>query len=390
MSDHGPTHGPTEQQFDAIVIGLGGMGTAATCALSRRGKRVLALEQFDLGHELGSSGAGIRIYRFAQFLDPGYVPLMRHAHQHWARLERDAGEQLLFRTGGLDIGPPNGELITGSKAACTLHNLPHEVLRAADVRLRHPAWHVPDTVEAVFQPDAGFLSAERAIFAHARLALKNNACLQFREKVLHFNERSDHVTVQTSRGRYRADKLIITAGPWAADFAPTLATRIVPERQVVGWFAPKTSEHFSKSAFPVFIVEDETGITYGFPEHDRPGFKLGRHGHRNQATTADTVERVIDEADEAVLNRTVARYFPSAHDRALAMKTCLYTNTPDNHFVIDRMPDHNRTILAAGFSGHGYKFCAGIGEILADLAIEGQTQQDLSLFQAGRLRATNA
>lgn len=373
--------------YDTIVIGLGGMGSAALCALARRGQRVLGLEQFDLGHELGSSGAGIRIYRFAQFLDPAYVPLMRHAYHHWTRLERDADEQLLFRTGGLDIGPSNGEVVSGSKRACALHGLTHEVLSAKDVMRRFPTWSLEGAVEAVYQPDSGFLPADRALFAHLRVATRRGAEVHTREVVTAIKESRDHVVVETSRGRYEARQVILSAGPWAADWAKSIAPKIVPERQVVGWFAPRLPELFQRDRFPIFIVEDDTGNYYGFPEHDRPGMKLGRHGHRGEATTADGVRRDIDAEDEAVLTRFTRRYFGDRIGDAVALKTCLYTNTPDNHFVIDRLPGHEHTWLAAGFSGHGYKFCAGIGEILADLATGGATAQDVSLFRAARLMA---
>jgi sarcosine oxidase len=371
-------------RYDAIVIGLGGMGSAALCALARRGKRVLGLEQFDLGHEFGSSGAGIRIYRFAQFLHPAYVPLMRFAYEHWSRLERDADEQLLFRTGGLDIGAPSSEVVAGSKAACALHDLPHEVLRPKEVMRRFPAWQLSDDMEAVYQPDSGVLPADRAVLAHVRVALQFGAEAQFRERVTQISEARDYVTVTTSRGAYEAAQVILTAGPWAAEWATSLGAKVVPERQVVGWFAPRMNDLFQRGNFPVFITEDETGNHYGLPEHDRPGMKLGRHGHQNEATTAEGVRRDIDAADEAVLTRFTRRYFGERLGGALNLKTCMYTNTPDSHFVIDRLPDHGRTWLAAGFSGHGYKFCAGIGEILADLALDGATRQDVSLFKAGR------
>jgi sarcosine oxidase len=375
------------RKYDVIVIGLGGMGSAALCALARRGKRVLGIEQFDIGHDLGSSAAGIRIYRFAQFLHPAYVPLMHHAFEHWSRLERDAEEQVLFRTGGLDVGLPASEVVTGAKLACTQHGLTHEVLRAKDAMQRFPAWQMSDDMEAVFQPDAGLLAADRAIFAHVRVALRLGADVQVRERVTAITEARDHVTIQTSRGRYEAGQVILTAGPWAAEWATSIGAKVVPERQVVGWFAPRVNALFGRAAFPVFIAEDETGVYYGLPEHDRPGMKLGRHGHRHEVTTPDDVRREIDATDEAVLTRFTRRYYGDRLGEVLALKTCMYTNTPDSHFVIDRLPEHGRSWLAAGFSGHGYKFCAGIGEILADLAIDGSTRQDISLFSAGRFGA---
>jgi sarcosine oxidase len=370
--------------YDAIVIGLGGMGSAALCALARRGTRVLGIEQFDIGNDLGSSGAGVRIYRFAQFLDPAYVLLMRHAYAAWTRLERDAEERLLFRTGGLDMGSADSALVTGSRAACTQHGLAHDVMTAAETMRRFPAWTLsPDTV-AVFQPDSGLLSADRAIAAHLKVALAHGADVRAHTRVLGITEQTDRVVVETSRGPVEAGHAIVAAGPWARDFAPTLARRAVPERQVVGWFAPQDPALFRLGRFPIFIAEDETGNYYGFPEHERPGVKFGRHGHRNEATTADTIDRTIHPEDEAVLGRFKDRWFGGRLGTALAYKTCLYTNTPDNHFIVDRMPGTVAVWLAAGFSGHGYKFCAGIGEILADLVRDGRTAAPVHLFSATR------
>lgn len=373
------------KRYDAIVLGLGGMGSAALCALAGRGRSVLGIEQFDLAHELGSSGAGVRIYRFAQFLHPNYVPLMRFAFEQWARLERDAGEQLLFRTGGLDIGTPATEVVRGSKQACALHALPHEVLSAKEVQRRFPAWQLSAGQEAVYQPDAGLIPADRAVLAHISVALQLGADVRMRERVTRLTERADHVVVETTSGRYEAGQVVVAAGPWAAEWATSIGARLVPERQVVGWFAPRMNTLFRRGNFPVFVIEDESGNHYGIPEHDRPGLKLGRHGHRNEATTPAGINRDIDAEDAAILTRFTERYFGDRLGGALALKTCLYTNTPDSHFVVDRLPEHRRTWLAGGFSGHGYKFCAGIGEILADLVVDGSTRQDISLFSARRL-----
>lgn len=372
--------------YDAIVIGLGGMGAAACCSLARRGRQVLGLEQFDLGHDLGSSGAGLRIYRFAYFLDPAYVPLMRFAHEQWARLERDADTSLLVRTGGLDIGLPDSAVFRGAQAACEQHGLVHDVLSAAELSRRHPAWQLPSDFRAVFQPDAGFLDAEQAVFAHAKVALRNGADLHLRETVTRFHETGTHVMVETDRGRYEARSLIVTAGPWTGKLVPALQFALTPQRQVVGWYHPRAGLAFSTAMFPVFIIEDELGHTYyGFPEHRRPGFKIGRHGHRDETTDPESIKRTIDATDKSVLGSMIERFLPGAAGRPLSLKTCMYTNTADNHFVIDALPGHKHTWVAAGFSGHGYKFCAGIGECLADLACDGRTAQPMGLFSIGRL-----
>jgi sarcosine oxidase len=370
--------------YDTIVIGFGGMGSAATASLARRGRRVLAIEQFDLLHELGSSAGGIRIFRFAYFLDPRYVPLMRRAYDRWAALERDADERLLFTTGGLDIGNAKSEVFNGAKVACEQHDLPHEILTANELMRRHPAWSVPPDYNAVFQPDAGYLPADRAIAAHARVALRYGATIHAREQVIHFEERSGKVVITTDRATYEAEQLVVTAGPWTGTFLPSFAATMVPERQVVGWYQPDEPALFHPERFPIFIVEDATGHYYGFPEHDRPGFKIGRHRHQNETTTPTTIRRTTDEADDAVLRRALSHFLPAADKPALTLKTCMYTNSPDSHFVVDRLPGHEAVVVAAGFSGHGYKFCSAIGDMLADLALGQPSSPDFDLFRIDR------
>jgi sarcosine oxidase len=372
------------QCYDSIVIGFGGMGSAATATLARRGHRVLAIEQFDLLHELGSSAGGIRIFRFAYFLDPRYVPLMRKAHDRWAALERDADERLLFTTGGLDIGNASSEVFNGAKAACEHHALTHEVLSAKELMRRHPAWSVPNDYNAVFQPDAGYLPADRAIAAHARVALRHGATIHAREKVIHFEQRAGKVVVTTDRATYEAGQLVVTAGPWIGELVPSMSSTMIPERQVVGWYQPDNAKLFRPENFPIFIVEDESGHYYGFPEHDRPGFKIGRHRHQNETTTPTTIRRTADEGDDAVLRRALTQFLPSADKPALTLKTCMYTNTPDSHFVVDRLPGHDAIVIAAGFSGHGYKFCSAIGDMLADLVLGQPRSPEHELFRIDR------
>jgi sarcosine oxidase len=260
-------------------------------------------------------------------------------------------------------------------------------LTAAELRRRFPAWQPPDGFEAVYQADSGIVGAERAIYAHLAVADRHGAELWARTRVTEMSETSAGVVIETSRGRVEAGAAIITAGPWAGDMLPALHPHLTPERQVVGWFQPRPPERFVRGAFPVFIVEDETGNYYGFPIHDRPGVKLARHGHQNEATTPDTMRRTIDAEDEAVLSRFTRRWFGDGLGQALSLATCLYTNTPDNHFVIDSAPGTRNTWVAAGFSGHGYKFCAGVGEILADLATTATTRAPVHLFRASRFAA---
>jgi len=372
-----------KQAFDTIVVGVGGMGAAAAYELARRGRRVLGLEQFDIPHELGSSAGSTRIFRFAYFEDPSYVPLMRLSFARWRALERDFGETLLTVTGGLDIGLPSGRVVAGAKAACRTHGLTHEMLGGREVARRFPAWRLPDEFEAVHQPEAGFLPAERAIVAHVALARKLGAEVREREAVRSWKAVSDRVEVYTDRARYEAGSLIVTAGAWTARLLGELAPLAVPERQVVGWFGT-AGPQFAPDVFPVFILEcPQAGIFYGFPQQADEGFKVGKFHHRHQIVDPDTIDRsIVPEDIEALAG--LAPYLSAGMGAPVSLKACMFVNSPDEHFIIDVLPGQRNVVVAAGFSGHGYKFCSGIGEILADLAMHGATAHDTHLFRLSR------
>ena len=372
------------QVFDQIVIGVGGMGSAAIYEMARRGQRVLGLEQFTIPHELGSSAGSTRIFRFAYFEHPSYVPLMRLAFTRWQALERDFGERLLTVTGGLDIGLPSGRVITGAKEACRTHRLTHEVLRARDVSRRYPAWRLPPEFEAVCQPAAGFLPADRAIVAHVTLARKLGADVRENEAVRGWQAMGDRVQVETERGCYEAGSLVLSAGAWTGKLLSRFRDLAIPQRQVVGWF--KTAgRQFAPEAFPVFILDcPERGNFYGIPEQAGEGFKIGKFRHRGENVDPDLIDRLVTPADKAVLT-WLDRYLSSPMGQPVGFKTCMFVNSPDEHFIIDVLPEHRNVVVAAGFSGHGYKFCAGIGEILADLSMNGVTAHDTHLFRLSRL-----
>ena len=374
------------KRFDVIVIGLGGMGSATAHHLARRGKRVLGLEQYDLLHELGSSHGLTRIIRLAYHEHPSYVPLLRRSYELWHELERLAGEQLLITTGSLEGGDENGATFRGALEAAELHDIPHEVLGGAELRRRHPAYAgFGDETRVVWQPDGGFLLAERSVLAHTRAAEANGADLHFREPVLAWEPTSDGgVRVTTAVDTYQADRLVITAGPWASRLVPRLKALAIPERQVMGWLEPRRPELFTPGAFPVFLLDVEDGSWYGFPVHGVPGFKFARYHHRAEPIDPDDPDRSANAEDDALLHEFASRYFPDGAGRTLMLKACIFTNSPDEHFIVDRLPDATQVSIAAGFSGHGYKFCSVIGEIMADLAIEGSTAHDIGLFRLDR------
>jgi sarcosine oxidase len=370
--------------YDAIVIGVGGMGSAAVYHLARAGARVLGLEQFDIPHERGSSHGASRIIRLAYAEHPAYVPLLRRAYELWRTLERETGNSLLLVTGGVDAGAPQSATVRGSLAACATHALPHELLDAPALTRRFPGYRLAADMVAVYQPDAGLLAPERCVVSHVQAALDLNAEVHGRERVLGWRSEERSIRVETAHGRYAARRLVLTAGPWTAHLVPELGELTVPERQVLLWSQPLRPAYFHPGVFPVFNMEAPEGRYYGCPVYGVPGFKIGKYHHRRERVDPDRVDRECHAEDEAVLRIAMSRYFPDAAGPTLSMKTCLFTNSPDEHFIIDRHPGDARVSVAAGFSGHGFKFCSVVGEIMARLALDGVAGCDTSLFRLAR------
>ncbi len=372
------------ETYDAIVLGVGGMGSAACYHLARRGKRVLGLERFDIPHSMGSSHGVNRIIRLAYYEEPRYVPLLRRAYDLWRELEVGFGEQLLFITGSLDAGDQDGELFNGSLRSCQAHGLPHEVLSAAQIAERYPAYRLPPRHAAVFQPEGGFLMSERCIVAHVAAAQAAGAEIRARERVMAWEPVGQGVRVQTDKGVYTAERLVVTTGSWIGDSVPALAPLGRPERQVVAWLQPTEPSLFAPKCFPVFNLTVPEGRYYGFPSHHVPGFKLGRYHHRGEQADPETLDREPDGIDEVLLRAFAERYFPAGAGPTMALRVCLFTNTPDEHFVIDRLSDLPQVVVASACSGHGFKFCSVVGEILADLTLRGETAHDIGLFRLDR------
>ncbi|MGU9979012.1 N-methyl-L-tryptophan oxidase [Phreatobacter sp. HK31-P] len=374
--------------YDVIVAGIGAMGSAAAYQLARRGQRVLGLERFDIPHAMGSSHGTNRIIRLAYFEHPLYVPLLRRAYELWRETESAFGEQLLYITGGIDAGPPAGRVVSGSLAACREHDLPHELLDAKEAMRRFPGFRLGADQVANFQADAGFVMSERAIVAHVTMAMAAGAEIRAREAILGWEPTAGGgVRVTTSRGSYEAGRLILSTGAWIGDHAADLASLAAPERQVLGWFQPRVPEHFALGAFPVSIVETGSTSCYQFPVFGVPGFKIGLYHHLNETGHADSLSREPTEQDEAALRAVLRETFPDADGPLLGLRCCMFTNTPDEHFIVDTLPGLPQVVVASPCSGHGFKFAGVMGEVLADLAISGATRHDISLFRLDRFAA---
>jgi sarcosine oxidase len=376
--------------FDTIVAGLGAVGSAAAFRLASRGNRVLGLDRFSPPHALGSSHGKTRIIREAYFEDPLYVPLVQRSYECWAEVEALAGRPLYTRTGGLMIGPPEGAVVGGARSSALAHGLPFEELTAAELRRRVPAFHPDDGTVAIWEPRAGILAPEAAIEAHLALARRSGAELRFDEPMLAWAGTGDQIEVTTTRGVVRASRLVIAAGAWARDLLSDLALPLVVERNVVYWFDPaQPTRSFDPARFPIFIHEFAQGRAwYGFPDVG-DGVKVALH-HQGEATHPDSVRRTVAADEIAFVRSLLARYVPQANGALRETTVCMYTNTPDEHFIIDRHPVHSGVIIASPCSGHGFKFSSAIGEVIADLVTGRGSRFDLRPFGLSRLRRKEA
>jgi sarcosine oxidase len=374
---------------DVIVIGLGGMGSAAAYHLAARGQRVLGLERFTPAHDRGSSHGGSRIIRQSYFEDPAYVPLLLRAYELWESLAADSGREVYRMTGGLFLGPPESLTVAGSLRASREWDLPHEVLDNREIRARFPTFTPDDGDIALFEAKAGFARPEVTVQAHLDLAEKVGATLQFGETVLDWSETAAGVTVRTDRGTYTAGQLVICPGAWAPQLLRDFGIPITVERQVLYWFDPVGgTEPFVDH--PIFIDEDPAGMqVYGFPAIDGPGGGVKVAFFRKGVEcTPETIDRTVSATEVDEMRAHTAQLLPALDGPCLHTATCMYSNTPDQHFVIARHPDSANVTVACGFSGHGFKFVPVVGEILADLALTGATAHPISLFDPRRLVTT--
>lgn len=369
--------------IDVIVAGLGAHGSSAAYRLAARGASVLGFDRFARGHTLGSSGGLSRIIRLSYYEHPDYVPLLRRAWTLWRELERDSGARLLTETGGLYAGDPNGELVAGALESARKHHLEHEVLDTAALRDRYPLFEWLDGWQGVFERQAGWLAPERSIETHLRLAERSGATLRFEEPIERWESTGEGVRVTTATGSFDAKQLVIAAGAWESQLAPSLASELSVERNVLFWFEP-TAERDAFARLPIYIVDDTDRIFYGFPYVEGQGVKVAGLHFRDKADP-DTVDRIASPSDEERVRAWLRRRMPLANGERRDAKVCMYTNTPDAHFIVDRLGGHPNVVVASACSGHGFKFSSVIGEILADLVLDGQTRHPIGFLSADRL-----
>jgi len=376
--------------YDAVVVGLGAHGSAAALALARRGLRVAGLERFGRVHGLGSAGGRTRIIRLAYFEDPSYVPLAVESWDRWIELEQEAGASILTRTGVIYGGLEGSAVLDGSLRSAREHNLPHELIDADEVRRRWPIFVPPDGAQALIEQQAGFLRADIAIETQLAMAERLGATLRFETPAIDWRPApGGGFEVETAAGDVVAgDHLVIAAGAWTTFFVPDLELPLTVERIPVLWFEPRVRvEDVSVGRLPIWILETETdGSFYGFPYDPELGLKVARH-HSEDFVAVDDVNRELTAADEARVRAFTRGHMPDADGRVTSSAICLYTNTPDEAFLLDTHPAAPGVAFASACSGHGFKFAPVIGEALADLALMSRSALPIDHFRAGRLAA---
>jgi sarcosine oxidase len=382
----------TSRRYDVLVLGVGGMGAAALAHLAARGLLVIGIEQDEVPSAHGSSAGETRVIRKAYFEDPRYVPLLLRAYELWHELEARAHETLLIRTGCLNLGDPGHAAILGVRESAARHALPHAVLDATEVRARFPALQPKPNEIGVFEEDAGFLRVEACTTAHARWALESGATLKTRTRVDELVINASGVRATLDDGAtVSAERIVISAGAWLAStkalraIAAKLPLRV--ERQVQLYFRPHDAALVTAPALSCFIHFGEDRAFYGLPFHGEQGqeaaLKVCRH-HGGETTTADTLDRTLRESDVETVREYLRMHLPQGDGALVRSRVCMYTNTPDDHFLVGPLEDLPNAIVLGGFSGHGYKMASVLGEIAADLATSGKSALDVSLFNPRR------
>jgi sarcosine oxidase len=376
--------------YDVAVVGLGAMGSAALYHLARAGRQVIGFEQASPGHEGGSSHGDSRMIRLAQFENPAYTPLVRRAWALWLALGDEGGEEVLVRTGLLEAGAPGAPWLEGSLRAAREHDLPHEVLMAAEANRRFPAFNLPEGFVAAYQADAGIVRADAAIRLHVAGARTAGAEIAMPSRVVAVQPKSTDVEIVLASGeRVAANAAVITAGPWIADLVPALAPHLTLTRQVLAWFQPARPSDTTVERMPSFAIETPEDAVYGFPDFAGLGVKAGSHRHGRRLTRAGDALQDAGEADARPIAQALARHVPAAAGPLRSMRTCIYANAPDEEFLIDRLPGAPQIVFASACSGHGFKFASVFGEMLAQMALE-KAPRELAAFSLSRLSRGSA
>lgn len=374
--------------YDVLVLGCGAVGGAALYECACRGLRALGIDRFAPPHDRGSSHGRTRMIRQAYFEHPDYVPLVLRAYELWAELERAAQRTLYRETGLLQVGPPQGEVVPGVTQAAAQHGLAVDELSPGEIERRFPGFRVPPGMVGAFERRAGYLHVEGCIAAQLEQAAALGAALHENETVRTWRAEGATIVVETDRGRYEAGALAIAAGAWSAatvrDWGVPLAVRRKPQY----WFAPRTDDYRADRGAPAFLYETGDGVFYGFPVAGPEGLKCAEHSGGATVDDPALLSREVDRADLARVERFLAAHLPGVSPVLVDHAPCMYTMSPDAHFVVDRHPRYGHVAAAAGLSGHGFKFAPVLGQALVELALDGRSTLPIEFLSAARFART--
>ncbi|MFQ5629450.1 MAG: N-methyl-L-tryptophan oxidase, partial [bacterium] len=368
-----------------IVLGAGGMGSATLCQLARRGVKGCGIEQFGPGHDRGSSHGESRIIRKAYFEHPDYVPLLNRSFDLWDVISQETRQELQVWNGLIVAGKPGSATIKGLESCYRKYELPHERWTTSETCKHFPQFEFSLDYDVFYDPFGGYLKVEQCVQANIELARKHGADIFFNEKILSWQANDSSVLVKTDRRELHAGALIITPGAWATSLLASIAIEVEIWRKVLVWYQSPDLDIFTPDIFPTYYVEMDYGGFYGFPVISEKGFKAAEHLHANIISEPDKVERALLLEDEKPLLSFLADVFPSITEPTrTAHQVCMYTKSPDDHFILGCHPEHKNVVIGAGFSGHGFKFAPVIGEILADLALNGETEHPIEFLKLDR------
>lgn len=374
-------------RFDLIVLGLGGVGSSALYHAARRGKKVLGIDRFAPGHDRGSSHGETRIIREAYFEHPDYVPLLTRSYRLWHELEHFTGRPLFHQVGLLQVGPEGGVVVPGVLRSARSHGLSIEQLTADEVRRRYPGVAMRSGDIAALEKRAGYLMVEKCVLAHLEAAQRHGASRIDQVTAQTLEATANGIAVRAGGETFLADRLVIAAGAWSKDLLHALRVPLKVLRKHLYWFADGSSDYLRTRGFPTFFFESPSGMFYGFPQIDSLGLKVARHSGGIEIDDPTDDPRPPDPEDRRLVREFLDQSLPGVGPTLTREKTCFYTMSPDEHFIIDRHPDDPRVAFAAGLSGHGFKFTSGLGEILVDLALDGGTSQPIDFLSLKRFTA---
>jgi len=375
--------------YDVIVIGVGSMGSSTCYQIAKQGHSVLGLEQFDIPHEIGSHTGQSRIIRKAYFEHPNYVPLLERAYENWQSLEQEISNQIYFKTGLLYFGPDNHMLIEGTQKSAIKYGIEVNELSQKDQLDKFPQFKIPESYTNLMEVDAGFITPERAILSFTKQALKYKAAIHTKEKTLEWSKKDGVIQVKTNKQTYKCKKLVLTTGAWTSKFSNVKNLEVT--RQIMAWAQPKNLNMFKLNNFPCWTFSDpsKNGIYYGFPSlpnssfGELTGLKFAHHT-KGTLSDPDMVNRNVSKEEEKILVEAIKKFIPKGVETINSMKTCLYTYSPDEDFILDFYNNNKDIVIAAGFSGHGFKFASVIGEILSELVTKGKSIHPINFLNANR------